>query len=344
MKSLSTCVLFVVAIGFGLTNAQAPNGNPIERLDPALDAILAPNARLELLGEHFGMIEGPVWVQEGQNGYLLFSDMAANVIYKRTFDGQVSVFLENSGYTGNDILNVGAQSTGGRLHILLIGSDGLTLDPQGRLVIAAMVDRTVVRLEKDGKRTVLADRYEGKRFSGPNDLVVKSNGAVYFADSTAGLRGRDKSPARELPFNGVFLVKEGKVQLLAKDIGTGIALSTDERSLFLGGGKSIMRYDIQADDTIANGRMFSNVGAGAIKVDQKGNLYTQAEGTGPAVGIISAEGKHIGTIHIPKIVGVYNVTNVGFGDPDGKGLYITARTHLFRIRVNIPGVRPGPKQ
>lgn len=135
------------------------------------------------LGEHFGLTEGSVWVRDGNKGYLVFSDNAANVIYKWSRDSPLSVFLEKSGYTGNDVKNVGDQTISGRLAILLIGSNGLTLDSQGRLLITAMTDRNVVRLEKDGSRTLLADRYEGKRFNGPNDIAFKSDGAIYFTDT-----------------------------------------------------------------------------------------------------------------------------------------------------------------
>lgn len=159
------------------------------RLDPALDSILTADSPLEVLGEHFGLTEGPVWAKDANGGYLLFSDCAANVIYKWQPSAPLSVFLERSGFTGANNLNAGQQTIAGRLAILLIGSNGLALDPQGRLIIPAMADRTLVRLEKDGSRTLLADRYEGKRFSGPNDVVVKSNGSIYFTDSVNGLRG-----------------------------------------------------------------------------------------------------------------------------------------------------------
>jgi gluconolactonase len=232
--------------------AQTERPFQIVRLDPALDDIIAPDAKLETLGEHFGLTEGPVWIREGQSGYLLFSDCAANVIYKWTPDGKLSVFLEKSGYTGTDTLTLGQQTISGCLAILLIGSNGLALDPQGRLIITAMTDRTIVRLEKDGSRTVLADRYEGKRFSGPNDVVVKSDGAIYFTDTINGLRGGANGPLRELPFNGFYLVKDGKVTLLDSDQRTlggspnGITLSPDEKYLYVtaGFGKT-MRYEVR---------------------------------------------------------------------------------------------------
>src|SRR5580692_11964151 len=215
----------------------------IIKLDPALDEIISPDAKLETLGEHFGLSEGPVWVQHGADGYLLFSDNAGNEIYKWSPRGPLSVFLQKSGYTGNDVLNAGAQTvTGGGVAILLIGSNGLTLDAQGRLLITAMTDRTVVRLEKDGTRTILADRYDGKRFSGPNDVAIKSDGAIYFTDSVFGMRGGADSPARELPYNGFYLIKDGKVTLLGSDkdhpgdFPNGITLSPDEKALYVTAG------------------------------------------------------------------------------------------------------------
>ena len=351
MKRLLAAIS-VLSAGVMVAQTRPPEDRPfrIERLDPALDAIIAPDAKLETLGEHFGLTEGPVWVPEGRSGYLVFSDCAANVIYKWTPARALSVFLENSGYTGKDILNVGQQTiTGGRVAILLIGSNGLTLDPQGRLVIAAMADRNIARLEKDGTRTILADRYEGKRFSGPNDIVVKSNGAVYFTDSVNGLRGGGASPARELPFNGFYLVKEGKVTLLGGDkdrpgeFPNGIALAPDEKHLYVTAGfRKTVRYDVLADDTVANPTPFLDAGNDGMKTDRNGNLYTTVQGN--EIWITSPEGKHLGTLQMPestreprpRIV----TTNMAFGDADYKTLYITACTHLFRIRLKVAGMRP----
>ena len=321
--------------------AQTGNEKSVVKLDPALDAIVSADARLELLGECFGIAEGPVWVSEGRGGYLLFSDIAANVIYKWMPGRPTSVFLEQSGFTGTDNTNVGAQSTSGRLPVIALGSNGLTLGPDGRLVIATHGDRNIVRLEKDGTRTVLADRYEGKRFSGPNDLVMKSNGTLYFTDAIFGLRGREKSPARELPFHGVYLVKDGRVVLLEKDpfggMPNGIALSPDEKHLYVGSARKIIRYDMQQDDTIRNGVVLIEASTDGMKVDSKGNLYlTSSDG----VSVVSADGRRLGTIRPPKLVG-NSASSVAFGDADGKTLYVTARTHLYRIRLKVSGPRPG---
>src|SRR5688572_30447025 len=180
--------LAVVALASSVVAAQrgapppAPAARPfrIVKMDPALDAIIAPDARLEVLGDRFGLTEAPLWVPQGSSGSLLFSDLIANVIYQRTAGGQVSVFLDRAGHSGDDINSIGQQTRRGRMAVILTGPNGLTMDPQGRIVYCAMGDRTVVRLEKDGTRTILADRYEGKRFGGPNDVIVKSDGAVYF--------------------------------------------------------------------------------------------------------------------------------------------------------------------
>jgi gluconolactonase len=226
------------ALTTGLAQGQAPSGAPfrIEKLDPGLDASIAPDAKLKTLGDRFALTEGPVWVDGAtpQDGYLLFRDNAANVIYKWAPNQPLTAFLEKSSFTGTDNIKVEAQTVAGRVGIVPIGSNGLALDPQRRLIVTAMNDRTVYHLEKDGTRTILADRYDGKRFSGPNDIVVTSNGAVYFTDTPWGLRDAEKDPQRELPFYGFYLVKDGKVTLLGSDknahggIPNGITLSPDE--------------------------------------------------------------------------------------------------------------------
>lgn len=353
----------LVALTLALRIVEAQQGTPpaverpfkIIRMDRALDAILSTEAKLEMLGDRFGLTEAPVWVQEGQSGYLLFSDLISNVIYKRTAEGGLSVFLENAGYTGSDITSVGQQTRRGRMAVILTGPNGLTLDSQGRLIFCAMADRTVVRLERDGTRTILADRYEGKRFGGPNDAVVKSDGAVYFTDSVNGMRAGGRSPARELEFSGVYLVKDGKVTLLASDkdlpggFPNGITFSPDEKYLYLNFGfLKIMRYDVQPDDTISHPQLFvDREGSDGMKVDRLGNVYTTS-GAGPGeVRITSPAGTRLGVIQLPVQLGEPRdqicATNVAFGDRDGRGLYITACTHVYRIQLKTPGVRPGPQ-
>ena len=325
-------ILIFVALSFNL-NAQAPGGSAIERLDPALDRIVSVNAKLELLKQdYYGNAEGPLWIKEGTSGHLLFSDISANTIYKWTPDGKISVFLERTGHNAEDTSKMQTAgyvgSWNGRFYPVAFGSNGNALDPEGRLVWCAQGDRAVIRLEKDGKtRTVLASHFEGKRLNRPNDLVVKSDGWVYFTDPRSGNLGA----AQEFPHSSVYRVKDGKIELLDKDVQpNGIAFSADEKQLYVAGAK-IWRYDVQPDGTIANRREINPIGCDGIKVDPKGNLFC-ATGASRGVRILSADGKHLGTIPTPHD-GV-GPTNIAFGDPDGKTLYITIKRTLARIRLN----------
>jgi gluconolactonase len=329
--------------------AQLAGDPAIVRLDPALDALVSSDAKVELVKGGFGFTEGPVWVQKGKSGYLLFTDIPGNVIYKLTpQDGHASVVLYNAGYTGPDIWRWGGIQNNGRERtdprfeeFAMIGADGLTLDRQDRVIVATFAGRSLVRLENNGKRTVLADSYEGKRFNGPNDVVVKRDGAIYFTDTYGGLRLRDKDPRKELDFNAVFLWKDGKLTLLIKDMPNtnGLAFSPDEKFLYVNGSRDnyVKRYEVLPDDTLSNGKMFIDMSkdtergiTDGLRVDTKGNLYE----TGPGgVWVISPDGKHLGTIRAPE-----QSTNVGFGDADKKTLYIAARTSIYKIRVNTPGI------
>src|SRR5439155_531558 len=227
----------------------------IIRKVPALDEIVPAGAKIEKLAGGFLFTEGPIWVprMEDTDGYLLFSDPNNNLIYRWTQDGQLSIFLTKSGYRGMDIGEYGQP-----------GSNGLTLDKQGRLTINQHGNRRVVRMEKNGQLTVLADRYEGKRLNSPNDLVYKSDGALYFTDPPFGLPKVFDDPRKELPYSGVF------------------------------------------------------------RVSPDGGLW-----------IISPECILLGTI-----VGPEHPHNFAWGDDDGKTLYLCAKTGLYRIRLNVPGVRP----
>lgn len=331
-----------------LPAAQTPlPSEAVLRLDPRLDAIVAPDARVEVLkDDYFGFTEGPVWVRDRNEGYLLFSDMPANAIYKWTPGAGFSMFLEKAGFTGADASQVGAQANNGRLAVLFVGSNGLTVDSQGRLLLVAMGDRAIVRLEENGVRTTLAERFDGKRINGGNDIVVKSNGSIYFTDGTGGLRGRDQSPAKELPYNGVFLIKNGHLTLLDKNPqgGTpnGLALSPNEQQLYVNSAnRYIVRYDVHADDTISAGRVFAEIvgdapGMDGMKVDAAGNLYQTGRG---GVWIFAPDGTHLGTIRLPPP----GATNLAFGDGDGKGLYITNRSGVLRVRLRATGLVPGPR-
>jgi gluconolactonase len=302
------------------------------RLDPAIDEIVPPNPKIFKLAEGFQFTEGPLWVRDGN--HLLFSDPNANTIYKYSAEGQLSVFKERSGYEGADIAEYGQP-----------GSNGLTMDPQGRLTIDQHGNRRVVRVEKDGTLTTLAGRFEGKRLNSPNDLVYRSDGALFFTDPPFGLPKFFEDRRKELPWSGVYSLVKGKLRLATKELSgpNGIAFSPDERYLYVGNWdekkKVVMRYETRADGALANGQVFfdmtSTPGEDAldgIKVDQRGNLYVSGPG---GLWILSPAGKHLGTIFGPR-----HPHNFAWGDADGKTLYLCARSALYRIKLNLPGVRP----
>ncbi len=304
------------------------------RSDPALDAIVPSNPKVFKLAEGFKFTEGPVWDRNG--GYLLFSDPNNNTIYKYSPEGngQLTVFREKSGYGGADIAEYGQP-----------GSNGLTFDRQGRLTINQHGNRRVVRLESDGKLVVLADKFEGKRLNSPNDLVYRSDGTLYFTDPPFGLPKFFDDPRKELPFSGVFAVKDGNLKLVTKDFTgpNGIAFSPDEKYLYVSDWdekkKVVMRYDVQSDGSVRDGKIFFDMTSArgedaldGMKIDKAGNLYVSGPG---GLWIISPEGKHLGTIVPPK-----HPHNFAWGDADGKTLYLCARSGLYRIKLNIEGVRP----
>jgi gluconolactonase len=203
----------------------------------------------------------------------------------------------------------------------------------------------VVRLEKNSVLTVLADRFEGKRLNSPNDLVYRSDGTLYFSDPPFGLPKFFDDPMRELPYSGVFAWRDGQLRLVAKDLTgpNGIAFSPDEKFLYVTNWdtakKVVMRYPVNADGSLGAGQVFFDMtnapgeeALDGIKIDQAGNLFVSGPG---GTWIISPDGKHLGTIKAPELP-----ANFAWGDADGRTLYMTARTGLYRIRTSIPGIRP----
>jgi len=310
---------------------KAPSEGTIVRKDPSLDEIVPASATIEKIAEGFQFTEGPVWHPDG---YLLFSDPNNNVIYRWTPDGQVSIYRTKSGYKGFDI---------GEYH--QPGSNGLTLDREGRLTINEHGNRRVTRLEKNGVVTVLADRFEGKRLNSPNDLVYRSDGALYFTDPPFGLPKVYDDPRKELPYSGVFCLFKGKLHLVSKDLlgPNGLAFSPDEKYLYVDNWdvkkKIVMRYAVAPDGALSNGKVFFDMTSApgeealdGMKVDLAGNLYVSGPG---GVWIISPQGKHLGMIQPTQLP-----ANMAWGDEDGRTLYMTARTAVYRVRLNIAGVRP----
>lgn len=311
----------------------------VDKQDSALDAILPVHAKLEQLADGFAFTEGPVWIDahnsaispDSDEGFLLFSDPNNNTIYRLTPDGDVSVYLTKSGYTGE---NIGEYRQP--------GSNGLTTDSAGRLTICQHGNRRVVRLEKNGITTVLADRYNGKRLNSPNDLVYRSDGALFFTDPPFGLPRFADDPRREQPYSGVYSVKDGKVQLVSTDFTgpNGLAFSPDEKFLYVGNWDErravVFRYPVNADATLGKGELFHDLTApgeedaiDGIKVDRAGNVFVSGPG---GLWIFSPAGKHLGTLHGPE-----HPHNLAWGDPDRQTLYLTAQTGIYRIRLNKPG-------
>ena len=305
-------------------------GGSVVRLDPAIDLLVPSDALVEKVATGFRFVEGPVWMP-GQPGQLLFSDIPANTVYSWSESAGLEVFLQP---VLPDDSDTGA--TG--------GSNGLALDPQGRLILCEHGNRRIARMEDDGSRTTLADRYNDKRLNSPNDIVFHSTGAAFFTDPPYGLRDQDESPAKEQPHNGIYrLDPDGTVSLVAagQTRPNGLALSPDQRTLYVANSdrapKSLwMSYPVLDDLTLGEGTVFFDASgidkAGTpdgMALDRSGNLYA----TGPGgVLIFNARGKHLGTIALSEVP-----TNAGWGD-DGKTLYITAGKGLYRIKLDAEGL------
>ncbi|MCO6488952.1 MAG: SMP-30/gluconolactonase/LRE family protein [Phaeodactylibacter sp.] len=301
-------------------------------IDEELGEAIDPGARIEKLADGFQFTEGPVWHPDG---FLLFSDPNANVIYRYDpLSRNVSVYITKSGYSGIDI---------GEYH--QPGSNGLAIDAQGRLLVCQHGNRRVIRHEKKGPITVLADKDQGKRLNSPNDLVLKSDGTLYFTDPPYGLPNAYGDRHKELPYQGVYRLKDGELTLLSTDLGgpNGIAFSPDEKYLYVGNWdirdvyhtKTVWRFRVQEDGTLADGKTFFNFNQtdepeaiDGIKVDRKGYLFVSAPG---GIWILNPEGQLLG-----KIIGPERPANMAWGD-DGKTLYLTAHTGLYKIRTKNGG-------
>lgn len=302
----------------------------VERIAPEFDVLVPPGTQVEKCAEGFTWSEGPVWFKDS----LVFSDVPENVIFQwKPGQTAAAVFMKPSGMLTP---HPGFKEQ---------GSNGLGVDAQGRLLICQHGERRVARVEKDGTQTALADRFEGKRFNSPNDLALRRNGDICFTDPPYGLEGLNKSPIKEMPWNGVYrIAANGKVSLLIKDLTfpNGIAFSPDERTLYVavsdGAAPVVMAYDVQGDGSVANGRVFLDAkplaGPGrkgnpdGLKVDARGNVWT----TGPGgVLVISPAGRHLGTINTGEQTG-----NCAWGG-DGSTLYICADMFLARVKTATKG-------
>ena len=335
-RTIAACALAGISVAasaaFGAEPKTYPSIGKVESLDPRFDKLIPKDAKIEKLAEGFDWSEGPVW--DKKNQCLLFSDIPPNSVMKWKEGEGVTLFLKPSGYTGSEPREGEP------------GSNGLAFDSSGRLILCQHGDRRVARLKADKSFETLADRYDGKRFSSPNDIVVKSNGDLYFTDPPYGLSKLNDDPSKELPFNGVYrLATDGKVTLLTKEMTfpNGIAFSPDEKTLYVAQSDPkapIWRaFDVKSDGTLGPGRVFADgtpwQAAGkkglpdGLKVDQKGNLFATAAG---GVQVFAPDGTHLGSIDPGEAT-----ANCAWGE-DGTVLYITSDMYLCRIKTSTKGL------
>ncbi len=335
MQANFLILLLVFFMSLSLTAQDSenfPSIGEIVRNDPRLDELVTPDVRIEVLASGFEWSEGPVWVPR-EGGYLLFSDVPQNTVFKWELGKGISTFLKPSGYTG-----VGTYSSEP-------GSNGLTLDREGRLVSCEHGDRRVSIMEWGrGKRT-LADNWQSKWFNSPNDIVCRSNGDVYFTDPPYGLPDRKPDERRGYGGCGVFrIAKSGKVSLLTKEMTrpNGIAFSPDEKTLYVAQSDSnapiIRAFDVNNDGTLSNSRVFYDASSeygkrkgspDGMTVDVMGNLFA----TGPGgVHVISPRGELLGRIDTGEAT-----SNCCWGE-DGSVLYMTADMYLCRLQTKTKGI------
>ncbi len=287
----------------------------IEEFDKKIRQIIPEKAILEQVATGFGFTEGPLWCGD----YLLFSDIRRNRIVRfrmRSEGPEITTYRSPSG-----------------------NSNGLTADRSGRLIVCEHSGRRVTRTEVDGSVSILAERYDGRRLNSPNDVVVRSDGSIYFTDPSFGLGSPPKW--KELSFNGVYrITPDGELVLLADDfkMPNGLAFSPDEDILYINDTtrNHIRAFDVSDNGGISNGRVFIKMEGEEIgrpdgmKVDQQGNVYC----TGPGgIWIMQPDGKCLGRVMMPE-----QPANFGWSDRDWKTLYITARTSIYRLRLLVAGI------
>ena len=310
---VASLLLVVGASGF-LAAPGAPRDFKLQAESPQFWDLVDHDAKLSVVGTGFGFTEGPVW---DEAGFLYVSDETINKIYRLHPDGK-------------------------KEEVITLGDpDGNTFDRQHRLIDCASVLRAIIEVTPDGKYKILADHYDGKKFNSPNDVIVGPDGALYFTDPTLDLVEGEK---QEIPFQGVYrLDGKGNVKLLTKDLTqpNGLAFSPDGRRFYIDDSeqRNIRVYDVAADGTLKNGRIFGAEPGGkgdgvpdGIKVDKNGNLFV----TGPkGIWVWDAKGNHLGTIVTPE-----QPANLNWGDKDYRTLYITATTSVYRLQMKTQGFVP----
>ena len=329
MKTIPCLLLLLTSFAIAVDPLPEFKGS-IERLDPALDSLLPKDAKIEVLASGFNWSEGPVW----RNGGIEFSDVPENTVFGwKEGEQAASVVLKPSGNLSGD---------GGQ------GSNGLALDAAGNLILCQHGERRIARLEKDGSFTNLADKYQGKRFNSPNDLVISKNGTIFFTDPPYGMK---KGTPPDAPYHGVYALRpnaKGTAKLVINDVKwpNGIALSPDEKTLYIAvsdkDNTRILAYNLKqgASPSVTDGRVLFNAqplksperkgGCDGLKVDTNGNIWTSGPG---GILIINPQGKHLGTILTGQAT-----ANCAWGGPEKDTLYITADMFLLRVKTAAKGL------
>jgi gluconolactonase len=328
-------ILFLLAVATVVSckvTHELPTVGSVERLDPSLDAIVGPDPKIEILAEGYEWSEGPVWIDSKK--MLLFSDVPKNTIYKWTEKDGADVYLTPSGYTGSEPSKSREP-----------GSNGLTLDQNGKLVLCQHGDRRVSRLNADlddpkPNFVTIADRHQGKRFNSPNDAVVRKNGDIFFTDPPYGLPEQENDSTKETPFQGVYKVSTaGEVTLLVDSITrpNGIAFTPDQKTFIVAnsdpGKARWYAFDLTEGDSVVNARIFFDATEAArsdkglpdgLRIDKQGNVFASGPG---GIWIFSPSGKVLGKIRIPEAT-----ANCELADDD-KTLYLTSDMYLIRVRL-----------
>lgn len=314
---------------------SAVQGASVRRADPALDKVIAPNARIEKLASGFQFTEGPMW----HKGELWFSDLRGNKIYSVSPQGKLTLRLDRAG---------GVDSFDSRYYR---GSNGIVPSPDGGLLVAQHSGHRIIKVDDKMQVTSFIDKFEGKALNSPNDMVYAQDGGLYFsdppyffADPVSGKVDPDKAPGKVQATNNVYHYKNGKLTAVIRDLPrpNGIGLSPDGKTMYVANTenpKTLWRYDVRPDGTVTNKRQFANWNSDnrvglpdGVKVDVAGNVYASGPG---GIRILSPQGKELGQINLPE-----DAANMAFGGADQKTLYITASTGIYRVNLNIAGTKP----
>ena len=314
------CLLFLLLL---IQKGLAQN-SPFKILDVSFLQLVDTSQKVQKINGVFGFLEGPLW---SKYGYLMVSDLRANKIYKLGKGSKIEVLIERSGFTGKDTVGLPVD----------YGSNGLAYDRQGNILVCQHGDHAIAMITKDGTMRTVVDSYEGKRLNSPDDLAVKRDGSIYFTDPPFGLKNLDKDEHKAQEQNGIYRYKNDSLTLLSTDYRypNGIAFSPDEKYLYVCSYnlKELMRrYEVAADGTLKNGKIFSTTIGDGMKVDSRGNVYLC---NWQGVHVFSPTGKEIGLIELGE-----DVTNLNWGDEDHKTLYIVAASNIYKVRIKIPGIKP----